>query len=190
MNKILIIILFLSAKSYLSFSQNGKYVCWINETKLSISNFHQIFEDSVEERYRDFGALSFIHMKYVHPYKVVTVFDTEYSWILKELLDDSIQVVRILNHEQKHFDIAELYTRKARNEIQKIVNNKNNSAFLSNILYKIDSELFNYQQKYDFETNNGLNSKNQSYWNKKIEKELKILERFKSTELDCRALKQ
>ena len=182
-------ILLLIQLPILSFSQKSKYVCWTENNKLDISCFCPISQDSVEEKYANFGAVSVPHMKYIHPNQVVAVLDIEESWIVKELLEDSLQIIRILNHEQKHFDITEIYTRKARNNIQKIIDNNLGSDFLSKILYKIDSELLSYQLLYDLETNNGLDIKKQEYWNKKIENELKQLEKYRNKSIiDCKSL--
>jgi hypothetical protein len=80
-----------------------------------------------------------------------------------------------LSHEQKHFDIAEIYARKlrkiltdtifkseaiARKEIPKIIRDNNKALNI-------------YQDLYDKETNHSINKENQSLWDKRIEEEIK-----------------
>ena len=93
-----------------------------------------------------------------------------------------------LNHEQKHFDIAELFARKlrkiltdsvfqteaiARKEIPRIIRENNKTLNL-------------YQDLYDKETNHSINKEQQGLWDVKIDKELNELEAYSSAVIDIR----
>ena len=93
-----------------------------------------------------------------------------------------------LNHEQKHFDIAEIYARKlrrlladtvfkskmvAKKEIPKIIRNNNKS--------------FNeFQELYDKETNHSINKEQQVLWDAKIENELTVLRNYTNNIVDIK----
>lgn len=88
----------------------------------------------------------------------------------------------LLNHEQKHFDITEIYARKlrktltdtpfksetvARKEIPKIIRNNN-------------KELNAFQDLYDKETNHSINKEKQIEWDENINCELKKLNAYQN----------
>jgi hypothetical protein len=85
----------------------------------------------------------------------------------------------LLNHEQRHFDIEEIYVRKLREYISKWNGNtkSNYNLYLLAGMNKIygDSTEFDY----DMQTNHGLNRDEQSLWNNKIDSMLKKYEDFK-----------
>lgn len=91
---------------------------------------------------------------------------------------------RILKHEQIHFDIAELFARKLR---QEILNQKFGKTSVSDILKTIainNTKNYDaYQDKYDAETNHSKILSKQKEWEKRITNELKNLEAFNKTEL-------
>jgi predicted secreted Zn-dependent protease len=88
----------------------------------------------------------------------------------------------VLRHEQKHFDIVELYARKLR----KLINANNYSSAIeltikSDSLYAIiDKEMDVYQDKYDDETDGSMNGEQQRAWEKKITNEISELEAYKN----------
>ncbi|MBT0549843.1 DUF922 domain-containing protein [Riemerella anatipestifer] len=101
--------------------------------------------------------------------KIFPTFDRETSWIQQEYISDYL-----LNHEQKHFDIAKIYADK----LQKIVNEniKTTEDFNENFqrLYNdIYDEYYAFQLTYDLETNHGLNIAKQKDYDLKISELLK-----------------
>ena len=78
----------------------------------------------------------------------------------------------ILNHEQLHFDITELFARKIRQEI-KIQELKSSYVDHISIYRKSHKEYRRYQNLYDIETNHSTNFENQKKWDFKIFQELK-----------------
>lgn len=86
----------------------------------------------------------------------------------------------LLEHEQLHFDIAELYARKMRMEFMKM-KNKNESRFESylNCYKRLWKECRKLQQEYDFETNNGRIREENLKWINKITIELSKFDNYK-----------
>jgi predicted secreted Zn-dependent protease len=92
----------------------------------------------------------------------------------------------VLNHEQLHFDITELYSRKLRQRLAgknfKAV--KNISEEIQEMHRKIMEESGWEEKIYDDSTEHGVNSVKQKEWNEKVAAEIKELEQFSSVEVD------
>jgi hypothetical protein len=110
--------------------------------------------------------------------KVEAVFLCDKSWKKMSWCSQSV-----LDHEQKHFDIDELYARKLR----KLIKEQKYSSYeevktISDSLYNvIDKEMDIYQDKYDDETDGSMNGEKQREWQKKIDKEIADLSSHKNT---------
>jgi hypothetical protein len=109
--------------------------------------------------------------------KIEAVFFRNRSWKKKEWINDEV-----LAHEQKHFDIVELYARKLRKALSETAfKNLNDLEKKLEALYdKYDKEMDVYQDKYDEETDGSMNGDQQRAWNKKIMKEINELEPYKN----------
>lgn len=111
-------------------------------------------------------------------YHVRTEFNKDQSWVRQGGGSD-----QLLTHEQGHFDLAEIYARKFRAQLDSI------SFHTGNYQNEIDS-LFNgilaqcdeTQNQYDLETEHGLQIKFQQDWQEFIYKELKVLEDYSISE--------
>ncbi|MAB49567.1 MAG: DUF922 domain-containing protein [Flavobacteriaceae bacterium] len=97
------------------------------------------------------------------------------SWYLSEKADN-----HILAHEQLHFDITELYVRKFRQQLERLVVNQNIKIQMNQIHVAINEALDKTQKTYDEQTNHSINVEAQNYWENYIEEELKKLEKYKS----------
>lgn len=103
--------------------------------------------------------------------KVTSVFDVQKSWKRSENLPD-----HILNHEQIHFDIAELYARKIRKLVRDKIRTSGDYDRLFKTEYqKLYDEYMAFQDKYDKETNHGENLDKQKYYNDFVSMSLKNL---------------
>lgn len=108
---------------------------------------------------------------------VEAVFLRHKSWKKTSWINASVLV-----HEQKHFDIVELYARKLR----KLISESKYSSYsqlktVSDSLYDvIDKEMDVYQDKYDEETDGSMNGDKQREWNKKIMNEIQALSHYKN----------
>ncbi|MBI2271590.1 MAG: PEGA domain-containing protein [Bacteroidetes bacterium] len=130
--------------------------------------------------------------------KVFSRFYKDLSWFkspdLKEnreiykgyLFNSSDKIVSyVLNHEQRHFDIAELYSRILKSEIK-------NHQFKKETFQQELSELFNKtysnyvkkQNEYDNSCGHGLQKGQQKNWNKNIDELLKKYGNFKGDEIE------
>jgi hypothetical protein len=96
------------------------------------------------------------------------------SWIRSTQESD-----HLLQHEQLHLDIAELFTRRMRKKCSRI----KSSVFrrwikCEKVYYSFLNECTEMQVKYDMETNHSENKKEQVKWAKYLKKELKRHEKF------------
>jgi len=85
----------------------------------------------------------------------------------------------ILQHEQGHFDIAEICARLLHKRLKTYVLDKRDyQSDLRKIYEDITATKESMQNKYDQETNHSINKDKQAEWLEKIRQELKNLEDF------------
>ncbi len=101
-------------------------------------------------------------------FTVRTYFYPDKSWYKPEICNTVI-----LSHEQLHFDISELFARKMRAELAKTRFTKNIKAEVKAIYRKINSELADFQSRYDSETDYSRNVAQQQAWNAAIKEALR-----------------
>lgn len=90
-------------------------------------------------------------------------FDKSKSWV-------KVKNNNVLDHEQLHFDIAELFARKLRRQLKDYKFNKKTVADDVNQIYmKIMEEQHNMQLIYDEETDHSRLEEKQAEWEKRIE---------------------
>ena len=111
---------------------------------------------------------------------VNSIFFKEKSWKKKSWVNDEV-----LAHEQKHFDIVELFARKFRKTLKEMKPVKKEELEEKiHELYEInDKALDKYQDQYDDETDGSMNGDKQREWQKKIMKEIEELDAFKDNEV-------
>jgi len=79
----------------------------------------------------------------------------------------------VLNHEQRHFDIQKIFTEKFKDDLKKEKLTPDNFEGIINVQYlETRREIHRMQEKYDDETNHGLNVSQQVYWDKFIDEQL------------------
>lgn len=107
-------------------------------------------------------------------YQIKCVFYPQKSWT-------KVASSHILSHEQGHFDISQLFTRKLH---QALSNYTFKAASVDKDIQKIYQQISldqaAFQQLYDNETNYSRNPAEQKKWQEKIETELAGLEKFAS----------
>lgn len=100
-------------------------------------------------------------------FEVRCVFHPDRSWT-KETNNDYL-----LNHEQRHFDLTEVYTRKLRKELtESNVTVRNYKRIFSDTFREVNRELYHMQQEYDKETRHSLFEDAQAKWDKLIDEAL------------------
>ncbi|KQT18250.1 hypothetical protein ASG31_05855 [Chryseobacterium sp. Leaf404] len=108
--------------------------------------------------------------------KVLVFFDVQKSWKV-----DGITGEWTLNHEQLHFDIAELYGRILRKKIfDEIKNSKDYQTKFEEIYKSNLAEYKRFQRLYDKESNHGIDEEKQLFYNKTVAEELKKLDKYRS----------
>jgi len=107
--------------------------------------------------------------------KIQTVVFSQTSWKKKKSPGTTL-----LAHEQKHFDIAELYARKLRKLVSEqtchsmaMLHKKTDSLYT-----EIDTALHAYQTLYEAQTNGKANRTNQPQWDVSISTELHALDSY------------
>jgi len=103
------------------------------------------------------------------------IFDKESSWV-----NPKNKTNMLLEHEQLHFDIAEVYARRLRKELSEskftIKNYKSKSSDIFEANFK---DYKKFQVIYDRETNHGLMQRQQEIWKTEINRLLKTSSGYK-----------
>lgn len=107
-------------------------------------------------------------------FSVQAIFTTGRSWIHPEHAQDK----DLLNHEQKHFDLCELYARKLYKELLDAGLTAATIQQANNIFKTVYNEYNERQYKYDSETEHGTNLEEQTKWDKIIDEELNGLQQY------------
>ncbi|MBG9378258.1 DUF922 domain-containing protein [Panacibacter sp. DH6] len=106
-------------------------------------------------------------------YQVFSFFNKNKSW------SKSTNDTALLLHEQGHFDINEIFTRKLKKAFNAYkLNEATVSEDLRAIFNKIWQEKIAFDMLYDQETDHSKNKTQQAGWNKKIADELSRLSAF------------
>jgi hypothetical protein len=175
------IMLVLSAISFsftANFQKEDDKIYWSKDQLLTWDNFKgKPIKSSPHDAFTDSG----IDFKYSYSGSDHTlVFDLKSNFIKsKSSVKPDKKKDVLLKHEQGHFDISEIFTRKLhKNIIEEKYKEKTLEKKLQELFNKYLTELGKYQDLYDKETDHSKNEKNQIEWNEKIAKELKELENF------------
>lgn len=91
-----------------------------------------------------------------------------------------------LNHEQKHFDLCEVYARKIRQKLAEkdFTKVKDTQAEVSKIYNRLMDDYTKEQEKFDKETEHGINAAKQKIWDDKIAAMLADLAAYSSNSVD------
>jgi len=106
-------------------------------------------------------------------FKVYAYFNPKLSWI-------KFKNKNLLNHEQVHFDIIEIYSRKLVKELLKIKKVNHTHSDLKNLQKEIVHEKDLFSQEYDNQTNFSINIVMQNKWTNNINKILDSLKEYKT----------
>lgn len=191
------IFFFIGFISLMSFSfVKDDFILWQENKKLKIQDFKAENKDTIKINRQQFlGAISAIRIEYssfqrnknsVPDFSIKTYFDPNESWML--LKNDYV-----LQHEQIHFDLTELYARKMRKSVESLQqkNITNISIYRKKILNwnvmkekasnQFDADNQDYYikigQKILFQKN-----PKQEAWKKKVDQELFQYSLFKNAD--------
>ena len=191
------IFFFIGFISLMSFSfVKDDFILWQENKKLKIQDFKAENKDTIKVNQQQFlGAISAIRIEYssfqrnknsVPEFSIKTYFDPNESWML--LKNDYV-----LQHEQIHFDLTELYARKMRKSVESL-RQKN----ITNIsIYRKKIQHWNAMKE---KASNQFDADNQDYyikigqkilfqknpkqeaWKKKVDRELFQYSLFKNAD--------
>ncbi len=105
-------------------------------------------------------SANLLHHEVELDFEVSAFFYPRESWYKPAACDDFI-----LQHEQLHFDISELYARKMRLRLERTAFSENVKQEIRDIYQEVLKELEDFQDRYDWETNFSRNREAQLEWN-------------------------
>ena len=108
-------------------------------------------------------SANLIHHEVKLDFKVTAFFYPNESWYKPEVCD-----AHILQHEQLHFDISEVFARRMRMKLRSTVFTENVKQEIRVIYKKTLKELEDLQDQYDWETNFSRDPEAQERWNARI----------------------
>ena len=183
--------------SLMSFSfVKDDFILWQENKKLKIQDFKADNKDTIKVNRQQFlGAISAIRIEYssfqrnknsVPDFSIKTYFDPNESWML--LKNDYV-----LQHEQIHFDLTELYARKMRKSVESLrqKNVTNISIYRKKIQRwnamkeKASNQFYADNQDYYIKIGQKIlfqKNPKQEAWKKKVDRELFQYSLFKNTD--------
>ena len=167
---------------FLSVQNDEPVITWKDSYRLSWQDFKAKPEDNSSAAALTASGISFEYSITQSAFRVVSFktqveacFYPEKSWYKPQLANQYI-----LAHEQLHYDITELYTRKFREQLTLLRPSKTLKKELDALQKAINKQLSDKQNAYDSETNYSRSPEVQQQWQTHINVELKKLEAFKS----------
>lgn len=162
----------------------GQKIIWEEDRKLNWGNFKSKINNQ-----RGTNVVAYTNCGWVYsvvkssdpkaPVKIEieTVFNEDKSWKDEKRINDYV-----LGHEQKHFDIAEVFARKLRKEVtEKIKTSGDFNKYFQGIYNRILKDYRNFQASYDRDTKHGMDEVQQAEYNRIIAEELENLKSYKAS---------
>lgn len=107
-------------------------------------------------------------------------FEVKVLYVKKDSWTTSVTSQRLLAHEQLHFDLAELYGRKIRNDIDALgKSGEDNLRVYKKRIKRLLDEFNSKSELYDRETQHGRIKEKQEEWQLFVEHELQRLNKYK-----------
>lgn len=160
--------------------QSNQLLPWQQDRRLTWSDFQGEPEEEIDFRAMTNWQLSYdfqlskVKGEINSQFNVYTFFDNQQSWVR-----EGSGSQQLLQHEQLHFDIAELFARKLRKQFAIYSFRSENYKEELNLLFEASLDSCNVvQTQYDLDTEHGLNQKKQQDWQQKIDQELMQLNKF------------
>ena len=162
----------------------GQKINWEEGKKLNWSNFKSKVNNQRGENvvaYTNCGwTYSYVRSSNPKaPVKITiqTIFNENQSWKDVKRINDYV-----LLHEQKHFDVAEVFARRLRKEFsEKIKNGADFDRYFKTIYNTILKEYQDFQKTYDGETRNGMVEEKQAEYNRIIAEQLENYKNYKTS---------
>jgi hypothetical protein len=149
--------------------QEGRTLSWsdfrgVPEKKNSVASTYYNINSSIENR-EDYSTVT-----------INAIFFPNLSWKQKDRNDKTILI-----HEQRHFDITELFARKLRKRIQaeKFKSQAELERRIDKLYDENDKAMEACQEEYDRQTDHSRNGVKQREWNKRVEQALIELKNYR-----------
>lgn len=179
-----VLFLYIDINNDLSCNKESEVIVWAKNVKLSYADFKGEYSGNP-----NYAAETFVGIKFDYifidslKFDVICYVNKFKSWSLENS-------EYVLNHEQGHFDIGEIYARKLRKKIieyKKTINNRTIRE-LDSAYYFFCEELLLEQKKYDKETTfPRRNREIQFAWDRLIKQRLDSLNGFeRNNKMDVR----
>ncbi len=153
---------------------------WSADRKLTWNDFKgkpdtENFPNTLALTNSGFGYESGVSMFKEGKIFVQSMFNTYDSWVVPEGRNEYV-----LRHEQIHFDITEIYSRKLRKELSDSKITSDNFAKAKPIFDRVFNEMQRRQKRYDQETQRGDKRETQEHWEAVVELELAKYDFYRS----------
>ena len=176
-----LVVYFISAQIQ---AQDGSYIFWDADRKLNWEDFRgEISENEYRAEthwriYYDF-QISIINQKPIlSDYHVRTEFSNDKSWVREGGGSD-----HLLKHEQGHFDLAEVYARIFRSQLDSLTfSSSDYQKEIDSLFHELLASCDEAQNHYDLQTDHGLQPEIQEDWQDFIQQELNVLEDYSYSE--------
>ncbi|MCW3806469.1 DUF922 domain-containing protein [Plebeiibacterium marinum] len=159
--------------------KENRYKSWNEEEKLTWNDFTFASKDTCSFAKDALISVLIKYKSFYNPklgFSVVAVIDKKTSWTIDTISKD------LLEHEQYHFDLCELYARKIRETYDSLLKTNNTNILkYTEVFERLDEEHFLEQSRYDVETNHGADKSEQKMWETYIEEELMSLNTYADT---------
>jgi len=182
MKNLLLLLLFVHFTSFTFIKEEEDKINWTKEYKLTWSDF----KGKPDKASKNFAATNSGFGFETNgattegcTFIVTNSFYRKTSWVKKDKANEPL-----LAHEQCHFDITELCTRKFRKKLSAIKYNPKTMQKTTADLFR--SEQTNWakmQDQYDRETQHSIITAKQEEWEKKVAKELEELNDFTNSSI-------
>jgi hypothetical protein len=167
--------LFLLVQNFSSFTHAEKdSINWRTRRELNWTDFKATPVESAPNAALTSTSilLSYAYDKKSVTFQLKCVFHPEKSWV-------RVNSPHILAHEQGHFDISQLFTRKLFKSLSEYDFKPGSvDKDVKTIYQQVATEQSAYQELYDQETNYSRNKEVQLSWQEKIETELRAAEKY------------
>ncbi len=176
----LLILLFCSSKS--NSQEKDSLIIWNKDYKLSWNDF--LGKTLKSKSSNNVAAISSLGIINVISYRANQIYSYTIIPVFYRFNSSTINYSsKLLEHEQIHFDIQEIFARKIRGKFEELKMNKANYQTHYYIFNSYLDSLNIYQEQYDLDTEFSLIQKKQDFWKKIVAKKLNELDAYSAEKL-------